>query len=528
MTIEEVKRSTTSDLSDALTWHDKFKKVHGRPLRVLHVGNIAGNGYLNAKFLRRYGIEADVVSRDYYHVMALPEWEDLEIKNEHGDDNAPRFACIDTLNYVRPDWFVSGPLAHCADVIDMRNTTPNSRIIFQLNIARRRFFSYVALIAAKILGQKTGAILDFALTQPELFLKRLEQRLWPRFQLIQHLGRLKHVLTPLPQAKSDPAAKVVEAFNQTFPNRLDRLTPHEVEAHFHNAHYFKRMFRHYDLVQCYATEPIYALLAENKPYIAFEHGTLRTFTLADNAISRLTSLAYNQANHCFITNGDCLEYARAIQVKSLSALPHAIDLEQHRQDLAADVAHMRATLNADVILFCPIRHDYAVKGTDIHLRALPLIKARLAKRIKLVLVDWGQQVDESRRLVAELECSDDVIWRRAMSRVAMIKQIRASDVVLDQMALPHFGSTAPQCLAAGIPVISSYKPTSTSWMFPEPAPILSAFDEHQVVTAVETALDKQWRRNYECCARLWMDRYHSPERIVTEHLCVYQKALADV
>ena len=36
------------------------------------------------------------------------------------------------------------------------------------------------------------------------------------------------------------------------------------------------LFREYDLVQAYATDPMLPLLAGYRPYVAFEHGTLRT------------------------------------------------------------------------------------------------------------------------------------------------------------------------------------------------------------------------------------------------------------
>ena len=98
------------ELKGSLTWLTQFQNENGRALRVLHVGNIANNGYLNAKFLRSFGVEADVVCRDYYHVMALPEWEELEINLDYGDDNFPAFKVQDLAGYVRPRWFISGSL----------------------------------------------------------------------------------------------------------------------------------------------------------------------------------------------------------------------------------------------------------------------------------------------------------------------------------------------------------------------------------------------------------------------------------
>ena len=59
-----------------------------RPLRVLHVGNVANNGYLNAKLLRRAGVEADALC-DEWHMISQPEWEDAPIEWNGGDPEAP-------------------------------------------------------------------------------------------------------------------------------------------------------------------------------------------------------------------------------------------------------------------------------------------------------------------------------------------------------------------------------------------------------------------------------------------------------
>ena len=91
-------------------WLRLFERQHGRPLRVLHLGNIANNAYLNAKFLRSIGVDAHVLSYDYYHVMAMPEWEDVELGHGHGDDYQPRFSVRDLQGYRRPAWFVNASL----------------------------------------------------------------------------------------------------------------------------------------------------------------------------------------------------------------------------------------------------------------------------------------------------------------------------------------------------------------------------------------------------------------------------------
>lgn len=84
----------------------------GRPLRVLHIGNIANNAYNNARIQRQHGIEADVLSYDYYHVMSTPEWEDAQFEGEI-DPDVPNWWETSLRGWRRPDWFVQGPASGC-------------------------------------------------------------------------------------------------------------------------------------------------------------------------------------------------------------------------------------------------------------------------------------------------------------------------------------------------------------------------------------------------------------------------------
>ena len=322
-------------------------------------------------------------------------------------------------------------------------------------------------------------------------------------------------------APCDTDHPLVAEFAALFPHRPDALTVEDIVPYRSAAVHFQRMFRHYDVIQCYATDPIFALLADQRPYVAFEHGTLRAFTMDDLPLHRLTALSYRKADHVFITNGDCLAYAKRLNIEAYSPMIHPIDVEQHRRDYGDAVAALRREIDADIVLFCPTRHDWDIKGTDRFIRALPLIKQRIPGRVKLVLVRWGLQVADSEALIQELGCSEDVVWRATMSRIPMIKHIHAADVVFDQMVLPVFGATAPQAIAAGKPVVASYLPEQTQWIIPEPAPTLCAHNLEEIADSVVKALEPEWLADYEYRARRWIDLYHHPRRLISAHLSVY-------
>src|SRR5919197_1181777 len=71
-------------------------------LRVLHVGNVANNAYLNAKLQRRAGIEADALC-DEWHIFAQPEWEEADLAGVF-EAEEQLAAGAAAMGWKRPDW----------------------------------------------------------------------------------------------------------------------------------------------------------------------------------------------------------------------------------------------------------------------------------------------------------------------------------------------------------------------------------------------------------------------------------------
>ena len=97
-----------------MAWPGEFQRVRGRRLRILHVGNIANNAFINARLLRTTGVECDVMCYDYYHIMGCPEWEEGDFSREPEDHFRPDWTRVEMKEFRRPRWFAQGPLAICA------------------------------------------------------------------------------------------------------------------------------------------------------------------------------------------------------------------------------------------------------------------------------------------------------------------------------------------------------------------------------------------------------------------------------
>jgi hypothetical protein len=488
------------------SWLKRFERENGRPLRVLHIGNIAANGYLNAKFQRSIGIDADVLNIDYRHVMAFPEWEDADLKHHHVDDFDPKFHPEDRANFQRPDWFIYGNIYQATEEVRARyqKIGPLARALAPLRIFLQRVRGRLGRELQRFHALVRRAIAPFERSRPAL---RTVRAVWRRDGPEAEISRLQGL------------------FRGYFPDRADQLQVNDVRYYVNLQRVYRALLEPYDVVQAYATMGYIPLVANTKPYTTFEHGTLRAFTMEDQPLHRVTALSYRHSQHSFITNGDCLAFAKALKLDSFSPMIHPINVDQHRQDFAQDVAQIRAELAADILIFCPARHDYAIKGTDRAIQALKLVTQRSDKRVVMVMAAWGNDVEQSRQMVRDLGLSAQVHWQPSMCRLRMIRYLQAADVVLDQFVLPVFGSTAPQAIAAGRPIISAYRPEETAWLIPEPAPIESAFTAEEIADKILQCVDPVWLRDYQERAKRWCDLYHAPDTALRDHLSVYKRIL---
>lgn len=569
---------TSPNLAELQAWLTAFEARHGRKLRVLHVGNVANNAYLIAKEQQRVGIDADVLSNDYYHMMTTPEWEELDIRHDWGDDTRPVFSPDDLGSYERPRFFAQGPLIACAAYLRARwegtsedadllwevlersrlsqqvdakdqkvltgylewlsaatplqaaasatNPSPTSSLIEQRSVRRVPLLAATAAYRAARFTWRTSLqalrLAGLARTADKIKLRAGDNILLGKL-IRQYQNLHLHVAQP---EKVERFQALVDEFARFFPERTDQLSVADVAPYAYDVDLLAPVFANYDIVQGYGIGPIHPAIADVRPLIAFEHGTLRDFIRGDIYWHRLTALGYRKADHVFVTNGDCIEHARWLGCESVSPMLHPIDVKQHEVRDDAMIAELRRRYAGSVLLFCPIRHDWSVKGTDVHLRALPMLRARFGDRVKTVLSPWGQQTEESRRLIAEAGCGRNVVWlERPLCRRDLIRHLQAADVVLDQMALPHFGATAPQALAAGTPVIMSYVPESTAWLVREPAPILAAFTPQDVAECVVRAIDPGWRAAFKVRAQEWIHAHHHDRAVMEGHVQAYRSVL---
>lgn len=539
-----------TDCHEISAWVQDFRRTRGRAPKVLHIGNIANNGYRNAKFLRELGFDCHVLCYDYFHAISTPEWDEAEFEPSEIDQFMPDWTVVAT-KYKRPNWFIQGTLAYCFGYIEDIHSGSVFRKatgwygLGRRNRTRERDRRYAAALVVRLkyealsrLMLSEKPVLDLVnLIDGQLANSGMRALIYyfflplflPMLGLVRGLLALKRGTAGLLSRLSSPPARpneeraiasdpplsyqqrfeeIINVFKTAFPDRRDQLTLEDLLPYSGVYLQWCQALAHYDVVQAYATDPILPLLAERRPYVAFEHGTLRTFTVNDNQVSRLTAIGYLQADHVFITNGDCREYADRLGIVTYTPIPHPID---DRQDGSVVSRYRALHLEHGVryLFLCPLRHDWAIKGTDQYIRALPLLRASIGDSFRVLMTSWGAQVDESKALAESLDVAHFIVWLSPLNRQSLIQYIKSVDIVFDQIALPHFGATAPESIGVGTPVIMSYRPESTQWIIPEPAPILPAFSPQDIALAVVKGISPDWRQWFSTEAKRWFNAYHS-------------------
>ncbi len=499
--------------NDGFEWLKAWEKEHGRPLRVLHIGNIANNAFNNAAIQRQYGVDAYVIAYENYHIMSCPEWEEAEFKGEVGDPFFPDWSRVDLGSYVRPRWFTSGPLRLSCELI-------KAELNGQHDLAGR--------LRAKLDYQRWLSCSTRSAVRALDLLRRVQRKLRRVSVKLYRLSR--RILRGLAFGKADEDrdfSKVTAVWNEAYPGREFHPELDDFSGYSSRLEEFGDLLNQFDIVQAYSIDGAWPLLAGH-PYIAYEHGTLRSIPFEDNKVGRIGAAVFAGAEHVFVTNVDCLESAHRLGISPdrFSPLPHAFD-EKRLTKFREQNPDIRPP-NERTVFFHPARHDWKIpdpsmaKGNDRLIRAFARV-ADIHPAVQLSMVAWGRDLQSSRGLVEALGISQQVTWLDPMRKPALWRTYLSSHAVLDQFTLPAFGGVTFEALALGRRVVTSLDMEAASRFFTEVPPIYPASTEDEIHAALLQIIgDRDDSSKIGRQGGEWISREHSAEHIVTRQLEVYR------
>lgn len=426
---------------------------------ILFVGNIANNSYNNVKFIREFGKQADVLMYDYVDLMGQPEWEDAIIKPKNGAVINSIEDCI-AEDFLLPDWF------HRVKSNDFWFYRTKSKLY-----------------------RKIHPIISKWLYDRNINNKSINQ--------------------------------IIKDFDHYFIDKIHKtsINRNELYSYYCSAFTMERMYGDYKYLVLCDTNPIWGLF-QDRPYIAFEHGTLRDFPFEDTTQGKLLALAYKKARKVVITNVDNIEAARKLELTNTCFIPHPVDTAKYKPVETSLRQDLLNKYQVDSLIFSPSRHNWCYeqskglsvyKGNDKMIKAMVEVK-RHGLKTKLIFCDWGQEQHLSKQLIKDLELQNEVVWISPLSKRELAEYYNACDIVLDQFTIGTFGTNCIEAMACAKPVFIYLRPEIHNWAFKEMPPVVNVEESDEIANRlIQMLKNPELGKQLGQEALRWIRMYHSKE-----------------
>jgi glycosyltransferase involved in cell wall biosynthesis len=180
----------------------------------------------------------------------------------------------------------------------------------------------------------------------------------------------------------------------------------------------------------------------------------------------------------------------------------------------------------NLILFAPSRHNWALKGNDLLLNAFARLLESIPQKPILILSEWGQEVDRSRRLIEALDVGARVVWTPPLNKMKLIDFYNASDIVLDQFTIGTFGTVTPEAMACGKPVMLHFDREVHNWCYAEMPPIIAAKTVAEIFEGlIRLVSDPGLRSAIGQSSREWIVKHHGWELVAGRQIGIYRELL---
>jgi hypothetical protein len=514
-------------------------KPRQRPLRVLHIGNIANYAYNIARVLQTDDIVSDAISWDYYHINARPIWEDGDFDSaDTGDQYFPRLPGAFEAKFDEPEWYFHGPRRLACHALIARNEGRHALS----QVLRRLNERYMRRIADPVVRESQG--FKDRTRAAEIIAEDLNGGFgaaqWPGhlenwLASKPHTARLRKFAAALnarakvnaaPPSVSSPVdafeglvEREVASYRALWPDR--EIDPMLVRQFGNDVVLMARLMAHYDVIIGYAIDGIWPLIAGRK-YLAYEFGTIRNLPFEDGIMGKLASIVYRNCSEIIVTNCDNEVPAKRL-ARPYRFLPHVIN-ENWMVESASD---LRAVLvsrhGGNFFIYHPSRQHWDEtrntnwdKGNDKLLRAFAGLVHNHGVDARCIAVNWGTTLAESKSLVKELGVADKMIWIEPQPHRRMMRYVAAADVIVDQFTIPTFGGIPPKAFHASRPVVTCFDPALHQWCFEEMPPLLPACEPAGIEAALlKLARNPAYARELGAKGNQWYQRENSNARIRT-------------
>jgi hypothetical protein len=434
-------------------------------MRILHVGNIANNGYLAAKKERENGFESYLVNVNAHHVMMMPEWEELNLEFKYSQFSTNT---LKLMGKEIPSWVLSGSWSAICEIL-----FPSKQFAKKLNFS----------------SKKNSILDDFLRIMIKIFRNWIPKEFRP---LIAYnvLYRLRSV------------------------NDNKRI---------------RRVFASFDKIILYGPFCNLSKYVENGRYIAFEHGTLRNFIDTNYKLAKNTKIGFENASVILISNQDCLSKAKNIFNQVIIKSPHPINDSNFPELRVFREKYLLNRKDTTFNVLVPARHTFSIstdigKGNEIIYSAMKELFL-LNKNFIFHLIKWGENFPSAEKYLKEFEVSGFIKWHNLMTRPKLRDLMINSDAVIDQLLIPAYGGISIDAIGLGVPLLTNQVAIIDTEYFGSVAPIFPINNTETIINSLRhlSLASIDTKRQYFIKSCEWFDQNLSSEISLAARIKAYKE-----
>lgn len=229
-----------------------------------------------------------------------------------------------------------------------------------------------------------------------------------------------------------------------------------------------------------------------------------------------------------------LNLSTDLGIKDIKFLPHLIDADLFKEleTREKEKNKVKKKFGCDLIFFHPSGHEWTnkyfrrYKGNDKLIRAIANYSKSTKKKIKLIMIERGNDIIESKKLIKKLGIEGNVIWLKNINNSSKMRYYyNISDVVFDQFGIGILARVAIEALSCGCPVISHIEDKKNNFFYSEYPPIMNVNNEKEIVKILHKLEEENYKNKIAKDSRKWIIKNCHWPNSIKEHISFYKSII---
>lgn len=275
----------------------------------------------------------------------------------------------------------------------------------------------------------------------------------------------------------------------------------------------------YDLLHLHSSAPLYFQFSRKK-FLLHEAGWIDVLRCSDNVTEKLVRRAYKRAECICMTNPHHYRYLPMLEHKRAVFIPFAIDMDRYKP--------FGKPLYDEPYFLQPSRHFWEFKRNDLLIRAYKRF-IKKGFKVRMRMVEWGFQddIDKSKKLIADLGLSDMVDWINPVPKKQLIQMYNECLGVYDQFGCGSGGTVMYESMSCGTPLVIYLDVKLNKQCYGECPSVINVKTEDEILESmIMLAEDPSVRHKIGQAERDFI-RSHNSYSVVSQKLIkLYQEILS--